>query len=137
MYEEYYENDNAVLKNMIFSNSLYEKGFLSWKIKEKRIEIIPCHFYTQKTFIIYYLVNGQRKRVQQTMLEIETKPKDSEFFSIEKCIENNLAKSNVWTEYGKEKYKQVLKHFQKYTSIEELQNNLFIFQKTFEKHLTK
>jgi hypothetical protein len=128
-YEEYYESDNAILKSMIFSNSLYEKGFLSWTIKEKQIEVIPCHFYTQKTFIIYYLFNGRRKRVQQTVLETETKPKDSEFFSIEKYIENNLTKSNFWTEYGKEIYRQVLKHFQKYTSIEELQNNLFIFKK--------
>ena len=125
----YYENEQDILKHLILQNYLYKKGFLDWKVKEKKVEIIPSIWVTKKIFTIKCLPNSYYKTVQCTVFEINEKPINGELFTIENYVKECFSKHNIITEEGK----QLLSHFQKFSTIEELQNNLFIFEKTLDK----
>lgn len=127
--QTFYKNNQDVLKNMIFTYNLYEIGFSKWELKTKQIEIIPTDFYTQVTFAIYYSRYNKKYKIQKTVLQLKDMPKNIELFIVDKWIDKMLQTDNILTDCGKTYYKQVLSHFQKYNSIEELHKNLFIFSK--------
>lgn len=117
----YYETEEDIFRNIIFFNSLYEKGFSKWNIKEQKIEIKPFGMFTKKTFRVY---NG-KKKYQKTVIEIENTQNQVEFSTVEKWIEKSLKKDNFWTDYGKKKYSQVLQFFRANPTVKDLQKNFF------------
>ena len=129
-----YANETELLKHMIFYTEAYSQGFISWKVKEKRVEEMPNVFYIKKTYYLYcyydcIIPKGriEKKRFQKTVYELPTDLTNVDFYSVEKWIEKNL-QTNHWTDYGKKYYSLVLKHFQQFSTIEELKNNLFQFR---------
>lgn len=130
--DTYYENDQSLLRLMIFDNRLYEKGFTQWTVKRTLVEVFPNVTRIKNTFIIYYFYNGKKRKVQMTVFQVDSKPSKREYSTVEKWVAKSLSQDNLLTEYGKAYYQQVLTHFKKYLSIKELQNNLFFFNKTIK-----
>ncbi len=118
----YYKNDEAVLRSLIYSHSLYEIGFSHWVVTVKTEEVMPEVVYTKKTFIIYGRNNTRRR---ETVYEITKLPQGAELYKVENWIEYAIQQPNILTEYGKQHYAKVLEHFKNNPTVKDLQANLF------------
>ena len=122
----YYENDEAILRHLIFLNRLYESGFEDHTVEEQDVELIPGVVCKKKVFIIYS--ENHKRRNKKTVFEIANLPPYEHFFNVEHWIEHTLNDPSLWTDYGKFYYRQVLEHFKNNPTIRQLKNNLFIEQ---------
>jgi hypothetical protein len=120
--KHYYENDEAVLRSLIYFNGLYKTGFSHWYIQVRTEEIMPGVMYTKKTFIIDC---GNNTRHRETVYEITEFPQGVKLCNAENWIEYRIQTPNLLTEYGKKYYAKVLEHFKSNPTTNDLQINLF------------
>lgn len=120
--KHYYENEEAVLRSLIYSNDLYETGFSHWYIQVRTEEVMPGVVYTKKTFVIDC---GNNTRRRETVYEIPELLQGARLFNIENWIEYRIQEPSFLTEYGKKHYAKVLEHFKNNPTVKDLQINLF------------
>jgi predicted S18 family serine protease len=125
----YYATEEDIFRDIIFCKGLYKKGFSKWSVKEQKIEVKPFGIFTKKIFKVY----SGKKKYQKTVIEIKNIQNKVEFFTVEKWIEKSLKKDYIWTEYGKQKYSQVLQFFLDNPTVKDLQKNFEKFEKTLDK----
>lgn len=118
----YYENEEAVLRSLIYSNELHKTGFHRWYVQVRTEEVMPGAIYTKKTFVIDC---GNITKHRETVYEITELPQGVKLFSVESWLENCIQKPNFLTEYGKKYFAKVLEHFKNNPTTKDLQINLF------------